>query len=321
MTQQTKAQQTTDMKLHLLPLLLTIGTSFAAMAQKPDSAQALVHYKFTWVRDTTDRTKPYTENMALFVGANASAYKSWDRKLQNDMVKKQIADQVAANGGAGGPISIKRSGPNGSTTEYYQFPNENKLIRKESLISSYQIEEPMPLIKWKISADTSTIGNLHCQKATAHFKGRDYTAWFCSDLSYRSGPWKLNGLPGLIVEAYDAKKDVVFKFDGIDPVTHSAPPTSIAPPNGVKIFTMGGDDSSDPSIIAVPESAIKTSEKEFTTLKEAMIKDPQAFADAAMASANMNMGGPGAPHSVMKIKMNPAPQPVINNPLELPEKK
>src|SRR5207244_2238089 len=104
-------------------------------------------------------------------------------------------------------------------TEYYQFAAEKKFIRKEKLLNSYLIEEPFPLIGWKISSDTATFLGLHCQKASAHFLGRDYTAWFCPDLPYHAGPWKLNGLPGLIVEASDAKKQVVFKFDGIEDVS------------------------------------------------------------------------------------------------------
>ena len=41
-------------------------------------------------------------------------------------------------------------------------------------MNSYLIDGPMPAIDWKISGDTATFGGLHCQKATCHFKGRDY---------------------------------------------------------------------------------------------------------------------------------------------------
>jgi hypothetical protein len=84
------------------------------------------------------------------------------------------------------------------------------------------------------------------------------------------------------------------------------------------IVMFGGDDASaDPNLIALPDNAVKTTEKEFQNLKEAMRKDPNAFAQAAMAGSGMNM----KPGDTMKIKINPGPQPVINNPVELPEKK
>lgn len=305
------------MKSHLLTLL-SVFIGIAASAQKPDSALAMVHYKYTWVRDTTAKDKPYTENMILVVGKSASVYKSYDRKMQQAAIRQQIKEQM--NNGTGRlNISSKSASTN---TEYFQFPNENKFVRRERIITTYLVEEPVPLINWKISSDTMTVGNLNCQKATTHFKGRDYTAWFCADLPYRSGPWKLTGLPGLMVEACDAKKEVVFKFDGIEKVIQTDKAADAMPqaPAGMHIFTMGGDDNEDPNLIALPASGVKTTEKELANLKEAMRKDPDAFVQSAMAGSGMNMK-PGASGNSMNIKIQPGPQPTINNPLELPEKK
>ena len=160
--------------------------SLRSMAQQnPERAQLVVHYNFSHLRDTTNRAQPYTEKMILFLGSHSSAYKSYDKAMADALMKKQIQEQMAANG---------------------------KLVRREKLINSYLIEEPLPAINWKINSDTATFGGLHCQQATAHFKGRDYIAWFCPDLPFHTGPWKLNGLPGVIVDAHDTKNEVVFKF-------------------------------------------------------------------------------------------------------------
>lgn len=308
------------MKQQLLTLFGVL-IAITASAQKPDSALAMVHYKFTWVRDTTTKDKPYTENMILLVGKSASVYKSYDRKMQQAAMRAQIKEQMA-NGT--GKFNITNRSPS-TSTEYFQFPNENKFIRRERIMTTYLIDEPFPAINWKISSDTMTIGNLNCQKATAHFRGRDYTAWFCADLPYRTGPWKLNGLPGLIVEAYDAKKDVVFKFDGIDKVTPTEKPAEAAPaaPTGMRIITFGGDDSSeDPNMVALPASGVKTTEKEFTNLREAMRKDPNAFIQSAMAGSGMNLRPSGGGSiSNMSVNIQPGPKIEINNPMELPEKK
>ncbi|GAB3908156.1 GLPGLI family protein [Mucilaginibacter boryungensis] len=320
------------MKKRLLTLSFALLAAFAAKAQKPEMAQAVVKYKFTHLRDTTAKDKPYTENMVLFVGPTASAYKSYDRKLQEAMMRKQLEQQMAEQRGSGNMNFKVQSRTPTTNTEYYQFQAEKKLVRKERLITPYIIEEPMPVINWKISADTASFGTLHCQKATGHFKGRDYTAWFCPDLPFHTGPWKLNGLPGLIVEAYDTNKEVVFKFEGMDEVVKSEKPVvAETPPPGMgTTIRFGGDDPNlDPNLITLPTDAVKTSEKEFVKLQDAMRKDPQAFMAAMggkmgmMPPGAMPAGGGGGMGPVRMV-VNGVPggaAQVINNPLELPEKK
>lgn len=306
----------------VLAVLLCVAN--LAKAQEPQMAKLIVHYKFSHVRDTTNRDKPFTENMVLFLGQSASVYKSYDRKLQEALMRKQVADQVAEQKGSGGPMNIRITNKMSATnTEYFQFPADGKFMRKERLITPYLVEEKMPEIKWKISSDTLTLGGMHCQKATTHFKGRDYTAWFSPDLPFHSGPWKLNGLPGLILEAYDKNKEVIFKFDSMEEAVPMVKSAIAAAPEGQHGFTMIGmdDPNVDPNLIAVPTDAVRTTEKEFNNLRDAMRKDPNAFAQGAMAGMRGGApggGGPGGP--VMKINLNGS-GPVINNPLELPEKK
>ena len=321
------------MKKRLLTLTTALLACFAAKAQKPEMAKAVVHYKFSHIRDTTAKDKPYTENMVLFLGQTSSVYKSFDKKTQDAMMKKQLAEQAAEQKG-NATMNFRVTGTRPTTrAEYYQFSSVNKFMRKETLITPYLIEEAMPVINWKISSDTASFGSLHCQKATGHFKGRDYTAWFCPDLPFHAGPWKLNGLPGLIVEAYDTNKEVVFKFDGMEEVTAAQPNTATAATTegpaglaGTMVVKLNGDEGSqDPNLIALPEGAVKTTEKEFSNLQAAMKKDPKAFSDA-MRNAASSRGFTGSPSSgggVSSVQVNVAPGagPVINNPLELPEKK
>lgn len=78
------------------------------------------------------------------------------------------------------------------------------------------VKEIKPQINWKIEKETKKIGKFTCQKATAIFRGRNYTAWFTSKIPLPYGPWKLQGLPGLILEAYDAKKYVYWGFKSVE---------------------------------------------------------------------------------------------------------
>lgn len=297
------------MKRYLVIYALLTATFQAAFAQKPDTAQILVHYKFAHVRDTTNRAHPFTENMVLFVGKTSGSYKSYDRQLQNELFRKQFQEQINSSQGN---FRLDRN-ITGSGTEYCQFINYKKLVRKEVIGNDpYIINEALPVLNWRISSDKANFGELHCQKATCHFKGRDYTAWFCPDLPVNVGPWKLNGLPGVIVEAYDSKKEVVFKFDRVEKAVLGAR-KPIKDRHG-RIITPPGDDEddTDPNIILVPSKGIKTTDKEFEKLQAAMRKDPNAFAQAMM-------GGKGSDGP--KIDRKAGPGIVMNNPIELPEKK
>ena len=72
-------------------------------------------------------------------------------------------------------------------------------------------EENMPVFDWEIDADTLTVMNYLCQKATCHFRGRDFTAWFTVDIPVNNGPWKFSGLPGLILKIYDNDNLYIFE--------------------------------------------------------------------------------------------------------------
>jgi GLPGLI family protein len=305
-------------------LLLAVGMLAVCIgvgAQKPDTAWLMVHYKFTHVKDTTDRAHPYTENMVLFVGKSASAYRSYDWLVTDQQFKKAWAEAVASS--PDGQPRINRMG-RGSRTQYFQYPAEQKLFTKDVImVNDYLIEGPMPVIAWTISGDTASFGGLHCQKATGHFRGRDYIAWFCPDLPVHSGPWKLNGLPGVIVDARDTKNEVVFAFDGVE---KTFPPTP-----DVKSADGSTDDkdlppilrglNDNPNIIQPPARLTRTTQKEFDKLHATMEKDPAAFAQALNAASDQG-NGPKQDHIMVKgpPKGSRPPGFVTNNPIELPEK-
>ncbi len=78
-----------------------------------------------------------------------------------------------------------------------------------------QLTEPLDAIVWEMSSETKSIGNYTCHKATCRYRGRNYTAWFAPDIPCTWGPWKLQGLPGAILEAYDDKNEVSFYATGV----------------------------------------------------------------------------------------------------------
>lgn len=83
--------------------------------------------------------------------------------------------------------------------------------------------EPTELPQWTIGSETKEVMGYECIKATASYRGREWTAWFTPEIPISEGPWKLAGLPGLVLEAYDRHSDYRFvatriKTDNLQPV-------------------------------------------------------------------------------------------------------
>ncbi len=72
-------------------------------------------------------------------------------------------------------------------------------------MEAFTVNDDWITISWEITNQKKKVLGYECQKATGTFRGREYTAWFTTAIPVPYGPWKLFGLPGLILEAYDKK--------------------------------------------------------------------------------------------------------------------
>ena len=63
-----------------------------------------------------------------------------------------------------------------------------------------KISEKLNGIVWELLDGRKTILGYKCSLAKGVHRGKRYNAWYASDIPYSDGPWKFNGLPGLILE-------------------------------------------------------------------------------------------------------------------------
>lgn len=75
---------------------------------------------------------------------------------------------------------------------------EDKFLKK-----SFSVTEELYRMKWIFLKDEKKFKNFICKKAKTTFRGRTYIAWYTEKIPITAGPWKLNGLPGLILSAED----------------------------------------------------------------------------------------------------------------------
>lgn len=173
-----------------------------------DSGYIRVSYAFNAV-DIRD-INTYDDLQLLEIGKSQSKYYSFFVYNSDSLITVLKKNNPNASG------YPMRMGPHSKNplwseyfySEYYKDFDKNILTEYSRMppplrkANAYCIEN-LPLMNWEIHADTITIINYLCQKATCHFRGRDFIAWFTTDIPVCNGPWKFGGLPGLILRVSD----------------------------------------------------------------------------------------------------------------------
>ncbi|BFG69603.1 hypothetical protein KACHI17_04840 [Sediminibacterium sp. KACHI17] len=192
-------------KIHVLFLLIVLIFSYKIQAQDAQTTKLMVKYEFIYVIDSTMPEKPNTYEGLLIIGNGTSFFGERAAMRSELYVKNQRESNPTMSTSMtlfyGAPVYFFRNLPAG------KFSSVAKLRG-----NTYLLNENITTPDWKISPETKEIKGYTCQKATTEFKGRFYEVWFCPKVPYPYGPWKLGGLPGLILEASDSKKEIVFNF-------------------------------------------------------------------------------------------------------------
>lgn len=117
-------------------------------------------------------------------------------------------------------ITVEHTDENGNISMVFPDKNQQsivtnlmdkKITERKNFATTFLVEDTLNIPQWNISNEIKSINNNKCQKATTFFKGRTYEVWYAVDYPTFFGPWKLNGLPGLIILAQDKKNEVYFE--------------------------------------------------------------------------------------------------------------
>ncbi|MEQ1744566.1 MAG: GLPGLI family protein [Saprospiraceae bacterium] len=127
----------------------------------------------------------------------------------------------------------------------YKMHRERRILlkipcRRASKKKNCVVSDTLGTIQWTLHDDEQRVfGQFTCLKATGSFRGRDYEAWYAPDIPVPSGPFKLGGLPGLILEAQTTDDRVRFLFHSLELSDHIAEPIRL--PNGLDLKQSHGD--------------------------------------------------------------------------------
>lgn len=98
-----------------------------------------------------------------------------------------------------------------------QFYVKKNLTQKriEKVITYLGTDYLLPIeeiLSWKITSEQKIIGKYKSQKAETNYGGRNWVAWFTTELPFGDGPYIFNGLPGLIISIQDSNNEYSFNL-------------------------------------------------------------------------------------------------------------
>lgn len=168
-----------------------------------------VTYDYKFKIDSLNTENINSEIMILDIFKNQSIFISHTKYVHDSLASERYNNQRINNSI---PFDMDKSKVKEYITKDYL--SHQNLLHTQIGSQSYIIPEKN-LLKWKILKDIKTIKGINVQKASTNFLGRNWIAWFSNEYTVQDGPYKFNGLPGLILELYDDSFSHHFTMLGI----------------------------------------------------------------------------------------------------------
>lgn len=173
-----------------------------------------IFYEMTGQPDSTDKKSSYLEVMILDIGKDFSVFQSLNKYRHDSILNSEAFQQKVMS-----TMQIDmRELPKAKNSFIVEKDRKNNsIVFKNSIVNSYfKYNTSLDSIQWEIYSDTTTISGFLCHKATTKLGGRDYIAWYSSEISIPDGPYKFCNLPGLILKVSDVKNYYTFTCTGME---------------------------------------------------------------------------------------------------------
>ncbi len=179
-------------------------------------------YDYSYCVDTTSTLADNysSDRMLLQIAPGGlSKFASYKNLTVDSLLMHSSTEQIA-EAAADGRLS------NGEFMTIYKNYPAGRLTHTEKICMDWlRYDEELPSFDWELTDSTATVLGYECQAARCRFRGREWTAFYCEDIPVAEGPWKLGGLPGLIMKASDA--DGHYRFECIGIKSHADRPVTI----------------------------------------------------------------------------------------------
>jgi GLPGLI family protein len=152
-------------------------------------------------------SQPRMENATLIFNDSLSLFRF-----------RTISKSNKVKGNPNNKVNISLGSKDSIGNYVYRNYSKEKIIfrnRSSKFFKAKIVNDDWISIDWKIKNKFKAIGKYKCQMGVGDFRGRTYTAWFTEEIPLPYGPWKLFGLPGLIIEVKDKSGEFQIKMVSI----------------------------------------------------------------------------------------------------------
>lgn len=190
-----------------------VSSLWAQKIEMLDQGILEVRYTKRTVTDTLLRANDYREerDMILRVGKQVSSFFSYRAEYLDSLCayNPELYLQL--------PVEQRNlKGPKEKERIFKNWPLGKVTVFNHFGLSHHTYSENWEKPAWEICDSVEIVLGFSCQMATANFRGRKWFAFFTTEIPVNDGPWKLCGLPGLILKAYDEMHDYVFVATAIN---------------------------------------------------------------------------------------------------------
>ena len=244
-------------------LLLTClcFTSIVTSAQKADIEVSYIAHTPNFRDGKTDLTNQYI----LLANGSTSKFFSpmteYIDSLNSTPEGKAKYQEMTKNAYLGGKLDQL---PRKDGSYYILKSLDEKIIRyyDNAGLDKFFYEETPEEWHWEIGDATKNILGYECVEATTNFHGRKWTVWFTPEIPVHNGPWKFDGLPGLILEAIADGNQYHFVATGVQQTDKNI------------------------GIVYLADEYEKSSRKDFLKAKRSFIDNPLGKINAAFGGDN-----------------------------------
>ncbi len=176
----------------------------------PENMEFVYNYRCC-VDTTGSLSENYdSDNMLLQIGPDGLSKFSSYKNLTVDSILMRSTHEQIAEAVIEGKLSTGEF-----MTIYKNYPT-GRLTHTEKICQDwFRYEEDMPTLDWELTDSVTTVLGYECLSARCKFHGREWTVFYTEDIPLMDGPWKLHGLPGLIMKASDENGHYTFECIGI----------------------------------------------------------------------------------------------------------